>query len=313
MNDYYPSNGYYTGSGQNWIDRFIIPCNQAEGDEFIQIVGVNENEKSGAAIIRPHSKYKGNIVISTTHVHPNTHNYDSTNEQARSVPMQHFLSYHAGVEKVFWYEFQNIAIESDKKSNLNPEHFFGIVEPGQIPKKAFLAHKAMVRAMPPTSVMDSDLKFSQNEEWGIFHWKRNDGLDGWCLWSFDELPKYIYFEGEIHDSFDLVGDSLNLNYGSSLTLTWDPIYIIGPTKVNVSDIPPPSRTPYPSPSDNTSNTINPTISDENSERKDNKGHTKVIICIVVAVIVILLIIAAAVAFILIKKRRSKNMKLKFQK
>jgi len=154
----------------------------------------------------------------------------SPQRQAEILARAYLLSLQAGVEVVFWYEFQ----APENKPDYNEDHF-GIVHRDLSPKPAYTALATLARARPAGSK-------TVQREWptGDFYhpsWQRPDGKTAWALWTVGEAKDHdLKLSGRITEAFDHLGNPLKLDVQSGqvrLSVGQGPVYLLGPTAVTV--------------------------------------------------------------------------------
>ncbi|MBN2476249.1 MAG: beta-galactosidase [Pirellulales bacterium] len=150
--------------------------------------------------------------------------------QAQMLARCYLLSLQAGVEVVFWYEFQ----APEERADYN-EHHFGIVHRDISPKPAYAAMAALTRARPSGSK-------AVERPWrtgDVYHpaWQRPDGETAWALWRVGDDHGYaVQIEGAVAEAFDHLGQPVDLDATTGsvrLTLGEGPIYLIGPAELTI--------------------------------------------------------------------------------
>jgi endonuclease/exonuclease/phosphatase family metal-dependent hydrolase len=152
----------------------------------------------------------------------------SPERQAEMLARTYLLSLQAGVEVVFWYEFQ----APEGKPEYNEDHF-GIVHRDLSPKPAYTALAALARARPAGSkVLQQAWRTGE-----VYHpgWQRPDGKTAWALWTAGEAKDLeLKLSGQITEAFDHLGSALRLEVQSGqvrLSVGQAPVYLIGPTEL----------------------------------------------------------------------------------
>ena len=152
----------------------------------------------------------------------------SPQRQAEMLARTYLLSLQAGVEVVFWYEFQ----APEGKPEYNEDHF-GIVHRDLSPKPAYTALAVLARARPAGSkVLKQAWRTGE-----VYHpsWQRPDGKTAWALWTAGEAKDHeLKLGGQITEAFDHLGNPLRLAVQSGqvrLSVGQGPVYLIGPTEL----------------------------------------------------------------------------------
>ncbi len=157
-------------------------------------------------------------------------------QQAQFFARAHLLALHRGLERSFWYEFQERR-ETDEAN----EDAFGIVEHSLKPKPAYVACRTLIRARPAGSrALDRPWKTGL-----IYHtaWARPDGRTAhavWNLWGRWRTPRMTSarLHGRLVEAFDYLGRPVKLTVDSTgrtiLPLDWgSPIYLVGPERLEL--------------------------------------------------------------------------------
>lgn len=151
----------------------------------------------------------------------------SPDVQAFMLPRAYLLAFQAGVEKIFWYEFQ----APEGKPDYNEDHF-GIVHRDLAPKPAYLAYKTLTSLRPPGS--------KQGESWqkdGILcmGWEAPKGTRVWALWTTEaQKAVKLVSRGPLIRAVDLWGNAREMSLSEGrleLSLSPGPIYIVGPESI----------------------------------------------------------------------------------
>lgn len=156
----------------------------------------------------------------------------SEERQAELIARAYILALHAGVERVFWYEFACMENRAD-----DPEGHFGIVRKDLREKPAAKALATLITLRPPGSVrLDGDFR-ARHDGKGLHFpgWKRPDGKTVFAVWSNGEKrPAAVRVRGTVEQVVDLSGrvvtvkadgDRLALPVGERV------LYVVGPTAV----------------------------------------------------------------------------------
>lgn len=160
----------------------------------------------------------------------------SDDQQGQYIARAYLLALHAGLERGFWYEFQERR-ETDEEN----EDAFGMLEHDLKPKPAHRAYTTLIRVRPPGS---SPLPGPSHTRL-VYHvgWRRPDGRAVqalWNLWGRWKQPRQVRARlvGELAGAVDYLGKRVELNVASDgrVVLPLDggcPLYLIGPERVIV--------------------------------------------------------------------------------
>ncbi len=150
--------------------------------------------------------------------------------QSQMLARSYLLALQAGVDVIFWYEFQ--APEGRPDYN---EHHFGMVHRDLKPKPAYTALATLARARPAGSKVLEQAWHSGD----VYHpsWQRPDGKTAWALWRAGEARNYnVDIKGSILQAFNHLGEPLKLAAQAGrlrLTLSEAPIYLVGPAELTI--------------------------------------------------------------------------------
>jgi hypothetical protein len=142
----------------------------------------------------------------------------------------YLLALQAGIEVVFWYEFQ----ATEQRADYN-EHHFGIVHRELEPKPAYEAMKTLALVRPAGSTV---LEGTWRTD-GVYHpgWQRPDGTRAWALWRpGEDAAVQIELQGALSGAMDHLGRPLQVApAGGRLTFSVgeSPVYLIGPTRIGI--------------------------------------------------------------------------------
>jgi hypothetical protein len=210
--------------------RFLNGGAMAKGDRFIPLVRVQEGDYQGtvAAAYALDSDLKGGVIVSTFR---SLGRNVSVDRQGMICPRAYLIALQAGVEHMFWYEFQ--AVEIDPYYN---EHHFGMVHADLSPKPAYTALVALTRLRPSGSKTGVG-------EWrngdGVYfpHWTRPDGETVWAVWrALGSGDCTIQVAGSVKGSYDHLGKERPLALkGGRATFELDEsiLYLVGPKQLTV--------------------------------------------------------------------------------
>ncbi|MBN1844699.1 MAG: hypothetical protein JW810_03380 [Sedimentisphaerales bacterium] len=204
--------------------RFLTDQGLESADRLIRLLTVEEGSYRGvvAAAIDLKGTLKGGLIVSTLQqdfrgVSPET--------QARILPRAYLLSFQAGVEKVFWYNFR--AFENNLYYN---EDHFGILHRDLSPKPAYEAMQTLIRVRPAGSRQRPIA--GQQANLYCLSWQRPDGRVGWALWQTGGAESQtLVCQGPLQEAYGHRGNPLEFDrQGQSVTLKLDdaPLYLIGP-------------------------------------------------------------------------------------
>lgn len=211
--------------------RFLTASALAPGDRFIPLVQATEGEYQGAvaAAYALDSDLKGGVIVATFR---SLGRNVSIERQGLICPRAYLVAFQAGVERMFWYEFQ--AVEIDPYYN---EHHFGMVHRDLSPKPAYTALQALTRARPAGSKAALDAPWRNDDGLYFPHWTRPDGQTVWALWRGTGDATYsVQVTGTVAEAFDHLGQAkvLPLADGrATLTLGESILYLVGPEQVTI--------------------------------------------------------------------------------
>ncbi len=210
--------------------RFLTGAALAEGDQFMPIIGVKEGEFSGAtaAVYKFGSDLKGGAVVLSFMA---LGSGSTEAKQGQMLPRAYLLAGQAGVERMFWYEFQ--ATEQDPTYN---EAHFGMTHKDLSPKPAYTAMQALTRARPVGSKR-SEAVYVTGEVYHL-NWTRPDGKAGWALWTVQDAQEVtLKVAGEVAEAFDNLGQAVEVkveNGQAKVKLSGSVLYLIGPSQVELA-------------------------------------------------------------------------------
>lgn len=151
--------------------------------------------------------------------------------QSQMLARSYLLALQAGVDVIFWYEFQ--APEGRPDYN---EHHFGIVHRDLKPKPAYTALATLARARPAGSkVLEQAWRTA-----AVYHpsWLRPDGKTAWALWTAGKTENLeLQLSGQVLEAFDHLGKPLTLDPKPGqlrLSVGESPTYLIGPKELTVA-------------------------------------------------------------------------------
>ncbi len=143
----------------------------------------------------------------------------------------YLIALHAGVARIFWYEFQ----APERKADYNEDHF-GIVHRDLKPKPAYEAYCVLTRVRPPGS-----RPLSAWEKGEIFcrSWEQPAGCRVWALWTTtDSRQVTLVMRGEIREVITCFGEAQQLkSEGNQLQVSIGPAptYFVGPEELRLRD------------------------------------------------------------------------------
>lgn len=156
-------------------------------------------------------------------------------QQGQYIARAYILALHAGLQRGFWYEFQE-----RKETDEENEDAFGMLEYDLKPKPAYRAYRTLIEVRPPGSeVVEGEWKTGL-----IYHpaWRRPDGTNVhaiWDIWTRWAKPRRVpvVFDGPLHEVRDHLGKTMEIEVDSDghavLPLEWgSPLYVIGPREVS---------------------------------------------------------------------------------
>lgn len=164
----------------------------------------------------------------------------SPERQAQMLARAYLIALQAGVEVVFWYEFQ----APERRSDYNEDHF-GIVHRELEPKPAYAALATLARLRPPGAKPLPDAWRS-----GAVHhpgWQCLDGRRVWAIWDAGagELGEHgtvvtVNVEGRITQAVDHLGQAQALEATTGrvrLKIGAGPLYLVGPQRLSLVSAP----------------------------------------------------------------------------
>jgi len=158
----------------------------------------------------------------------------SETRQSQMFARSYLLALQAGVEVVFWYEFQ----ATEQQADYN-EHHFGIVHRELQPKPAYQAMKALARVRPAGStVLEGTWRTK-----GVYHpgWQRPDGTRAWAVWHpGEDAAVEIELQGTPSGAVDHLGRPLQVAPAEGrlpLSVGESPVYLVGPTGLDIRERP----------------------------------------------------------------------------
>ncbi|MBT7298544.1 MAG: hypothetical protein HN849_03480 [Victivallales bacterium] len=213
--------------------RFLTPSALAAGDRFVPLIQAQAGEYMGtvAAAYALDSDLKGGVIVSTfRRIGRNV----TAERQGMICPRAYLVALQAGVERMFWYEFQ--AVEHDPFYN---EHHFGMVHRDLSPKPAYTAVTGLTRARPAGS---KPVETAWRDGKGLYfpHWQRPDGQLAWALWrDTGSAACTLRVTGTIAQAFDHLGRPRPValkNGGATIEINESILYLVGPESVVVTPV-----------------------------------------------------------------------------
>lgn len=158
----------------------------------------------------------------------------SLQRQAEILPRCYLLAIEAGVEVIFWYEFQ----ATEHKPDYNENHF-GMVHRDLSPKPAYTAMNALTTVRPAGSTRrDGTLRVGDVYRCS---WTRPDRKIGWALWRpATATTVSLRMKGAVNEAVDHLGRLLRIEHQGdrvSLAIGEGPVYLIGPEQIDVLSAP----------------------------------------------------------------------------
>ncbi|OGV64204.1 MAG: hypothetical protein A3K19_31500 [Lentisphaerae bacterium RIFOXYB12_FULL_65_16] len=228
-----------------WKDSIVLPSKPMQstrfftdkalkpGDRFVPLVyGTDKTYKGvAAAAYTLNSDLKGGVIVMS---YQQATNFTLPERQALVLPRAYLLALQAGVDRMFWYEFQ--AVEEDPFYN---EHHFGIVHKDLSPKPAYTAMQVLSRARPAGS---ANFAGAWRLAEGVCRigWLRPDGRKAWAVWRADGARLCrLTLRGAVAEAFDHLGTPVALDVRdgvAAVTLNDAVLYLVGPDDVTVEGV-----------------------------------------------------------------------------
>lgn len=204
---------------------FLTDKKLKKGDQLVPVLyGVRDSYRGvTSALFDLNSDLKGNIVVVT---YKSSTGGSTEQFQAEVLPRTYLLAFSAGVQRLFWYEFQ-----SPEGIAFDQESHFGIVHKDLSPKPAYIAYKTLA-AMRPSGSTVPVVTISPK---GIYTaaWTRPDGKKVHAVWTARESKKCaLAVRGTIESAAGYLGKKLSVN-ASAFTATPQIVYLTGPESVTV--------------------------------------------------------------------------------
>ena len=204
---------------------FLTDKKLKKGDQLVPVLyGVRDSYRGvTSALFDLNSDLKGNIVVVT---YKSSAGGSTEQFQAEVLPRTYLLAFSAGVQRLFWYEFQ-----SPEGIAFDQESHFGIVHKDLSPKPAYIAYKTLA-AMRPSGSTVPVVTISPK---GIYTaaWTRPDGKKVHAVWTARESKKCaLAVRGTIESAAGYLGKKLSVN-ASAFTATPQIVYLTGPESVTV--------------------------------------------------------------------------------
>lgn len=208
--------------------RFLTDTALQSGDKLIPLFISKNGDFDGiaACIYRFDSDFRGAVVVSTIPEGAGL-NISSEEEQGIFLPQSYLISFAAGVERYYWYEFQSPEVDKNDK-----ESFFGLTHRDLSPKPGYIAYQTLTRARPSGSVQGTKW---QNGDVCVVNWTRPDGKTGWAIWSpLVSQEMDIEIQGDVDEAFDYLGEPVDsVPKHGKITISNKILYLIGPQRVTV--------------------------------------------------------------------------------
>lgn len=210
-------------------NRFLTNSALERDDQFESIVDGTTAEYIGsvAGVYTLRGDSNGAVIVTTLR---GLHRGLTAERQAQMLPRAYLLAFEAGIDKVFWYEFQ-----STERHPFNGEHHFGLTHRDLEPKPAYQALATLERARPGGSISLTEDASPSTDGINVIHWRRPDSRDGWALWRTDGTGTYtLSIHGRIVQSFDYLGKRRRLSLfrrKAIVDIGESILYLVGPEKV----------------------------------------------------------------------------------
>ena len=204
---------------------FLTNQKLKKGDRLIPVLyGVRDSFRGiSAALFDLNSDLKGKILAVT---YKSSTGGSTEQFQAEVLPRTYLLAFSAGVQRLFWYEFQ-----SPEGIPFDQESHFGITHKDLSPKPAYFAYKTLTEMRPAGSSVPR-VTVSPN---GIYcaAWVRPDGRKVHAVWTARESKKCILqISGKMESATGYLGQKLRIN-PSAFMAAPQIVYLSGPDSVTV--------------------------------------------------------------------------------
>jgi len=209
--------------------RFFTDAALQSGDRMIPLITVDSDTYRGAvaAVYDLDSDLTGGVIVSSFFARPGI----AEEELGRLVPRVYLTCFQAGVEKVFWYEF-----ESNRDNPYSMNAHYGLTGPEHHATPAYVALQTLTRLRPA----GSQAVKVEYRNGAVFQaaWVRPDGQHVWALWKPGPAGEAeIAFEGQIQRARDHLGRDVAVSAtddgAATVRLSDSVLYLEGPTAVRV--------------------------------------------------------------------------------
>ncbi len=205
--------------------RYLVPAELNGKDRMIRILTARQGRWRGtvAGVLDFDGELAGGLVVWMPSMDA------PPVPQELAIPRATLLSLHAGVQKVFWYEFSDGAADG-----------FGLLKPDMEETPAFRALRFLTRIRPAQSKrVDAPLVRQ-----GVYmpSWTRADGQRVWALWAPEgtqdrPVRRVLTWEGAKLELYDHVGGAMVAPPDKRflVELTGQPIYVFGPEEIRLDE------------------------------------------------------------------------------
>ncbi|MBN8527108.1 MAG: beta-galactosidase [Planctomycetes bacterium] len=216
---YYP----VTSAQAQRATRFLTDAKLQPGDELIPLATAQKDGWSGtaAAAIRYAGRPGGVVVVPLMEMQPGV----TQQEQGALLVAAMLHSFHAGVERFFWYELQ-----ATEGKTFDKEDHFGLLHADLSPKPAWHAYRTLIRMRPAGStVVATSAPDATPVRWS---WRRPDGVSVHALWrqSGDAVAQRL--PAGVTEVCDFFGHPLTPAADGTVPVGATGVFIVGPAALD---------------------------------------------------------------------------------